>query len=81
MKIFHTAETRLLVGGAGRNPAGQVCNYKRVLHLWRLGADFPTLWLAMPTLRSKIYQSLLCRAVGLPGPQSYKIAEQGELQV
>ena len=81
MKIFHTAEHVCLWVGRGATPQAKFCNYKRLLHLWRLGADFPTLWLAMPTLRSKIYQSLLCRAVGLLRPQSYKIAEQGELQV
>ena len=63
MKIFSHSRTRLLVGGARRNLAGFLVH-------------FPTLWLAMPTLRSKIYQSLLCRAVGLPGPQSYKVAER-----
>lgn len=79
MKIFHTAEHVCL--GVGRGATSQAKFSESTLHLWRLDADFPTLWLAMPTLRSKIYQSLLCRAVGLPGPQSYKVAEQGELQV
>lgn len=63
MKIFHTAEHVCL--GVGRGATSQ-----------DFFVHFPTLWLAMPTLRSKIYQSLLCRAVGLPGPQSYKVAER-----